>query len=312
MKNSVLVIVSMALTPCWAFAQNGVVLINQSTVAPNRLPPGVPAPPFTGSFPVKITQPGSYQLSGNLMVPAGVSGIQISASFVSLDLNGFNISCVGDCSGSAGNGIADDGTPHSGITIRNGTIVGFFFGIDLGASTGSFIEKVTTQSNRFVGIALGDGSIIKNCFILNNGGNGIAAGLHGIVSDSVVSGNAGLNAAPATSTRLLFGFATNSGGYETGIQISNISVDPTIGSKGTQGTCALTFFSSAAPSGSVSFVTPAFQGGTTIVYTVSTMIGDEANFSGYVIALCNFKAQGSAFLVVNGSVSLAIPAVVNP
>jgi hypothetical protein len=204
MKNSVLVIVSMALTPCWAFAQNGVVLINQSTVAPNRLPPGVPAPPFTGSFPVKITQPGSYQLSGNLMVPAGVSGIQISASFVSLDLNGFNISCVGDCSGSAGNGIADDGTPHSGITIRNGTIVGFFFGIDLGSSTGSFIEKVTTQSNRFVGIALGDGSIIKNCFILNNGGDGIAAGVHGIVSDSVVSGNAGLNAAPATSTRLLF------------------------------------------------------------------------------------------------------------
>src|SRR5580658_5971039 len=116
MKNSVLVIVSMALAPCWAFAQNGVVLIDQSTVAPNRIPPGVPAL-FTGSFPVKITQPGSYQLSGNLRVPPGIDGIHISASFVSLDLNGFNISCIGACSGSTGSGIIDDGTPHSGITI---------------------------------------------------------------------------------------------------------------------------------------------------------------------------------------------------
>jgi hypothetical protein len=64
MKNSVLVIVSMVLAPCWALAQNGVVLINQSTVAASG------ANRSTGGFPYTITQPGSYQLSGNLTVPS--------------------------------------------------------------------------------------------------------------------------------------------------------------------------------------------------------------------------------------------------
>jgi parallel beta-helix repeat protein len=288
------------------------VLINQSTVVANRSIVG---------FPYEIRQPGSYQLSSNLKVPPGVNGIKISASFVSLDLNGFNISCVGGCSGSAGNGITDsgtgfdnDGTPQSGITIRNGAVVGFFFGIDLGGSSGSFIEKVTAQSNGFVGIAVGNSSIVKDCLSLNNGGDGIVAGLHGIVSGNVVSGNAGLNAAPETSTRLLFSFVTNAGGYETGLEIANISVDPTIGSKATQGTCALNFFgtgSNILPAPIQSFVTPTLPGGTVYTSTLS-VITSASNFSGYVIALCNFKAQGAAFIAVNATVTAAIPAVVNP
>jgi hypothetical protein len=54
MKNSVLVIVSIALAPGCALAQNGVVLINQATVAASG------ANRSTGGFPYTITQPGSY------------------------------------------------------------------------------------------------------------------------------------------------------------------------------------------------------------------------------------------------------------
>jgi len=92
-----------------AFAVDGVVLINQSTVT------------AAGGFPYTISQPGSYKLSGNLTVPAGVNGIQIAASNVVLDLNGFSITGSGSLSG------IFSLSQVSGITIRNGNIVGFTF-----------------------------------------------------------------------------------------------------------------------------------------------------------------------------------------
>src|SRR5262245_64219724 len=55
------------------------VLINQTSVQD------------AGGFPFKITAPGSYKLTGNLVVPVGTDGIQIQALDVTLDLNGFSI-----------------------------------------------------------------------------------------------------------------------------------------------------------------------------------------------------------------------------
>jgi hypothetical protein len=46
-----------------------------------------------GGFPYTISQSGSYRLSGNLTPPLNVSAIQILTGNVSLDLNGFTISC---------------------------------------------------------------------------------------------------------------------------------------------------------------------------------------------------------------------------
>ena len=62
-----------------AFAVDGITLINQSTVM------------AAGGFPFSILQPGSYKLSGSLQVPAETTGIQIFASGVTLDLNGFSL-----------------------------------------------------------------------------------------------------------------------------------------------------------------------------------------------------------------------------
>jgi hypothetical protein len=65
-----------------AFAVDGVILINQATVM------------AAGGFPYKITQPGSYKLSGNLVVTTAIAeAIVISSDDVTLDLNGFSISC---------------------------------------------------------------------------------------------------------------------------------------------------------------------------------------------------------------------------
>jgi hypothetical protein len=71
-----------------AFAVDGQVLINQSTVM------------AAGGFPYKITHPGSYKLSGNLVVPADVDGIDILTDNVTIDLNGFTISGPDTCTGS--------------------------------------------------------------------------------------------------------------------------------------------------------------------------------------------------------------------
>ncbi|NJM37909.1 MAG: carbohydrate-binding domain-containing protein, partial [Akkermansiaceae bacterium] len=86
-------------------------------------PPAAPAPTMKTldqieartpiSAPQNITQSGSYYLTGN------VNGqITISASDVTLNLNGFTLTSSGD-----GIGINNQGT-FSNVTIRNGSVVG--------------------------------------------------------------------------------------------------------------------------------------------------------------------------------------------
>jgi hypothetical protein len=118
MKKQILLRMGLAITlaPVCGYAVDGQVLINQSTVN------------ASGGFPYRITQPGSYKLSGNLIPPVDQSAIVISANNVTLDLNGFHVQCSVD-----GSVVAED--PFSGwgciselenavhhITIRNGTV----------------------------------------------------------------------------------------------------------------------------------------------------------------------------------------------
>jgi hypothetical protein len=95
-----------------AFAVDGVVLINQASVM------------AAGGFPYKITQSGSYRLSGNLTVPANTDGIDITVDNVTLDLNGFTIkgqiTCIGQpvtsCTPGTGEGV--NGAPYrNNITV---------------------------------------------------------------------------------------------------------------------------------------------------------------------------------------------------
>ena len=104
-----------------AFAVDGVVLIDQNRALAGNVTPG-----DTPGFPITISQPGSYRLSGNLSVPSGQNAIVIAAQNVTLDLNGFNIITptqpqIGGVAGIVSNGIA---LPNN-IKIHNGTIEGF-------------------------------------------------------------------------------------------------------------------------------------------------------------------------------------------
>ena len=70
--------------------------------------------PGNASNVFKITQPGSYYLTGDLNVPAGKDGIHVDAAGVTIDLCGYSI--VGGITGIWGT------VPDGVLTVRNGQV----------------------------------------------------------------------------------------------------------------------------------------------------------------------------------------------
>ena len=98
-------------------AVDGVVLIDQNRALAGGVAPG----DFPG-FPISITQPGSYRLSGNLTAPANTGAIAITANNVTLDLNGFTVTSTIVDVGPFGavNTILIGGAD---VTIKNGSVI---------------------------------------------------------------------------------------------------------------------------------------------------------------------------------------------
>lgn len=177
-----------------ALAVDGVTLIDQATVT------------AAGGFPYVISQPGSYRLSGNLVVP-NTNGISITAANVTLDLNGFSITCQ-SCSVSP-NGIVSlsdattvvnrviSGFPHAALWFKGSLAVadrltisqnygGILAARDLTATNS------TVASNSGVGVEVQGGMLtLTNCRILGNSGGG--ATLTTGTSAAAVSSNVFVN-----------------------------------------------------------------------------------------------------------------------
>ncbi|MCV2360378.1 hypothetical protein LNV08_15485 [Paucibacter sp. TC2R-5] len=113
----------------------------QATLDHNKALAGNSLPGDAPGYPITLSQPGHYVLKSNLQVPAGLNGIEITGKNVTLDLNGFGIMGTGDCirndstkvvtcTGTVGSPIGVRVVADA-VTIRNGTVSGFEFGIDL-------------------------------------------------------------------------------------------------------------------------------------------------------------------------------------
>ncbi len=195
-----LVLAAFVLTLPALWAADGVIEINQVAVEAD------------GGFPYVISEPGSYQLTGNLIVPdENTSAIEIEEGVGSatIDLNGFaiigpvvctvNQSQELDCTDSGdGVGVLQQGELRSvnflntaarmeAVTVRNGTIRGmggdgvFIVGAGL-------IERVAALSNGGRGI-LANGQI-THCNIQRNRGNGIHL-FGGVVAYNKIESNGG-------------------------------------------------------------------------------------------------------------------------
>src|SRR5262245_51671341 len=138
------------------------------------------------TLPAVITVQGIYCFTGHLST-AITSGnaIDIQTNNVILDLNGFKLGGLAAGLGTTAHGI--HASNRQNITIKNGTVRGFFRGIyleDAGASQGHVIEDIRADQNTFGGIEVrGDGNIIRNNQVVTTGGTtaiGSDAGAIGI------------------------------------------------------------------------------------------------------------------------------------
>ncbi len=114
----------------------------------------------------QISQPGSYYLTGNIMGAFGRSGIEIVASGVTIDLNGFELVGV---AGSL-DGIKGDPAIQN-VRIQNGTISGWGdHGVDLVGVERCHVTNVIATANTGSGIQLGSGSFMSGCIASLNAG----------------------------------------------------------------------------------------------------------------------------------------------
>jgi hypothetical protein len=174
----------LAGAPVGALAVDGVVEINQARALAGGVTPG-----DGPGFPVSITQPGSYRLTGGLSGAEGQPVIWIAADDVTLDLGGFEI---------VGNGV-DPGifaNASDDVTVRGGTVrdVGW---AAIALAVRGLVENVTVRNAAGDGITCDSGCRLRDLVVSSSGswsvacGSGcdvlrsdIASALGGILADS--------------------------------------------------------------------------------------------------------------------------------
>ncbi len=127
------------------------------------------------SLPYTISTQGVYCLRGNLETNmASGSAIWITVNNVVIDLNGHKIGNL--AAGQATNATGIGASQRQNITIRNGTVRGFYYGIWMNDSSpyttsqGHIIEDIRADLNTFAGIkVMGRGNIIRNNIVVSTG-----------------------------------------------------------------------------------------------------------------------------------------------
>jgi len=122
-------------------------------------------------IPFTIRSPGEYKLANDLSMSANDVAITVAdTANVVIDLNGHTVANTA----SVGIGIAVESS-HS-VTVRNGTIYGFGYGVKFDSASKNTVVKKVTLANDAVGVdTAADKSTIEGCFLSGPGfGSGIA------------------------------------------------------------------------------------------------------------------------------------------
>jgi hypothetical protein len=216
--------VCAALQASTAAAVDGVIEINQVSALAGAITPGDGA-----GFPVTLSQPGSYRLTGNLELPTlAIAAVVVTAADVSLDLNGFAILGQNACGSlvfdANGNGI--DALAGPNTSVRNGTIKGMGYHGILGAV---HVENVRIScSYRGLLVSAGRrGRIVANT-VTDTAEMGIGAASFSELT--VVDGNvlerSNISVGKAVVTRNI----VNSGSGQTGITANGVIANNVVSS----------------------------------------------------------------------------------
>lgn len=185
-----LILSTAVLLTASAWATNGVIEINQARALAGGVTAG-----DTAGFPVTISVPGSYRLTGNLTVPdANTTAIHISSGNVSLDLNGFTIAGPNTCNWTAplavaclANGSGTGVFSNSKADVRNGVIRGF--GSEGVVTFGGKLTDLLVSENGGTGVrALTNAAIVNRVISEQNGGAGFNLD-GGILTESAANRN---------------------------------------------------------------------------------------------------------------------------
>ncbi|MEK6644893.1 MAG: right-handed parallel beta-helix repeat-containing protein [Planctomycetota bacterium] len=166
---------------------------------------------FIAALPYVITQPGSYVLTGNLVMAGVGNGIEITTDNVTIDLAGFSITGVSGNPFSAIFATSPGfGVFRKNIAITNGTVNEWdFAGIELSnasnirishiqayrCGTGLYLAFNNTISqcvfeNCFSsGVQAGNVTTMSDCTALFNGGGGFSVGSTSVVSRCTAENN---------------------------------------------------------------------------------------------------------------------------
>lgn len=148
--------------------------------------------PISAPLPAEITDAGTYCLSGNLSTSMlRGAAIFIRASNVVLDLNGFILEGLANREETTAAGVTNDffAKPQD-ITIRNGTVRGFFEGVGLWGSNVT-VEGIRADRNSAMGIRVtGDGAVIRGNQVVAPGGTRVGGSLFFPARGIFVAGSA--------------------------------------------------------------------------------------------------------------------------
>lgn len=165
------------------------------------------------SLPYTITTSGEYELKNNLTAN-GTNGIGVNASNVSINLAGYTITGV-QTSGQTGISVFPN---QNNVSIQNGTITGFLYGVVFESGSGLELKNVQLFGISATGVYLaGDNNcLIENCFILGTGGADV--GIYVLNSSNVLvknnqlaefSNGAGIAASGQSANTLIGNYEAN-------------------------------------------------------------------------------------------------------
>src|SRR5688572_11541659 len=170
-----------------------------------RIPISAATTPGDAQSTFRITAPGSYYLTGNLVGEPMKVGIRVLAEGVTIDLMGFELRGVpgsysgvytgfeswrlevrnGTVRGWGSEGISANGA--KGCIFRQLRLSGNQSGIRVGA--GAIISECTATENAYFGIASDDAAVITACSASYNGSSGFSISGGTSIENCTASGN---------------------------------------------------------------------------------------------------------------------------